>query len=139
MKAKSFEMLLAESLMSIFLELPLTIVQGANLTGFQPSGDAMEMKGVVANSPSNRALLTRCGGLICLALDAEVHDVIPADGAVVNDDVPGPEGDGVPFLHLESLLASLVGDGGGGISGGRSGTFIVDLHLDANKDCSWSK
>ncbi len=26
-----------------------------------------------------------------LALNAEIHDVVPADGTVVNDDVPSPE------------------------------------------------
>lgn len=35
----------------------------------------------------------------------EVHDVISADGAVVNDNVPGPEGDGVPLLDLKTLLS----------------------------------
>ena len=39
--------------------------------------------------------------LISLTLDAEVHDVVPADGAVVHDDVPGPQRHGVPLLHLE--------------------------------------
>ena len=35
--------------------------------------------------------------MIGLAVDAEVHDVVAADGAVVDDDVPGPERDGVPL------------------------------------------
>ena len=61
----------------------------------------MEVKSVVAHSPSDSALLGCGGGLIGLALDAEVHDVVAADGAVVDDNVPGPEGDGVPLLHLE--------------------------------------
>ena len=39
--------------------------------------------------------------LISLALDAEVHDVVPADGAVVHHDVPGPQRYGVPLLNLE--------------------------------------
>ncbi len=42
--------------------------------------------------------------LIGLALDAEVHDVIATDGAIVHHDVPGPQGDRVPLLHLEALL-----------------------------------
>jgi hypothetical protein len=28
----------------------------------------------------------------------EIHDVISADGAVVDDDIPGPECNGVPLL-----------------------------------------
>ena len=42
--------------------------------------------------------------LVGLALDAQVHDVVAADGAVVHHDVPGPQRHGVPLLHLEPLL-----------------------------------
>ena len=42
--------------------------------------------------------------LVGLALDAQVHDVVPADGAVVHHDVPGPQRYRVPLLHLEPLL-----------------------------------
>ena len=47
----------------------------------------------------------------------QIHDVISADGAVVDDNVPCPQGDGVPFLHLEALLvieglAGLAGNAG---------------------------
>ncbi len=27
----------------------------------------------------------------------EIHNVIPADGAVVHHDIPGPQGDGIPL------------------------------------------
>jgi len=69
-------------------------------------GDAVEVKGMVAHPPSDGALLGGGGGLIGLALDAEVHDVVATDGAVVDDDVPGPEGNGVPLLHLEPEITS---------------------------------
>ena len=39
--------------------------------------------------------------LVSLTLDAQVHDVVAADGAVVHHDVPSPQRDGRPFLHLE--------------------------------------
>ena len=42
--------------------------------------------------------------LVGLALDAEVHDVVATDGAVVHHDVPGPQSHSVPLLHLEPLL-----------------------------------
>ena len=42
--------------------------------------------------------------LVGLALDAEVHDVVATDGAVVHHDVPGPQRHGIPLLHLEPLL-----------------------------------
>ena len=51
----------------------------------------------VADTPGDGALFTRCRCLICLALDAEVHDVVSADGAVVDDDVPSPQSDRVPL------------------------------------------
>jgi len=43
-----------------------------------------------------------------LTIDAQIHDVVSADGAVVNDDVPGPESYRVPLLYFESLLVLAV-------------------------------
>lgn len=54
----------------------------------------------IANTPSDGALLTSGRGLVCLALDAEIHDVVSADSAVVDYDIPSPQGDRVP-LGLE--------------------------------------
>jgi hypothetical protein len=51
----------------------------------------------VANAPGNGALLARGRGLVGLALDAEIHDVVTADGAVVDDNVPGPESYSIPL------------------------------------------
>ena len=56
-----------------------------------------EQSSYVANSPSNSTFLARSGSLIRLAVNAEVHDVISADGAVVDDDIPSPESDRVPL------------------------------------------
>ena len=86
---------------SIFLELPVPVVEGTDLPGLQPPGDAVEVEGVVAHPPGHGALLAGGAGLVGLALDAQVHDVVPADGAVVNHNVPSPQGHGVPLLHLE--------------------------------------
>jgi len=41
----------------------------------------------VANSPSNGALITGGRGLVCLALDAQIHDVVATDGTVVHHNV----------------------------------------------------
>lgn len=41
----------------------------------------------IADSPSNGALLTRGAGLISLAFNTEIHDVIAANSAVVDDNV----------------------------------------------------
>lgn len=51
----------------------------------------------VADAPGYSALLTSGRGLVCLALDAEVHDVISADGAVVDDYIPGPQSHSIPL------------------------------------------
>lgn len=57
----------------------------------------------VTDSPCNSALFTCGGRLVGLALDAEVHDVVTANGAVVDNDIPTPEGYRVP-LQLVSMV-----------------------------------
>ena len=64
----------------------------------------MEVEGVVAHPPGHGAPLAGGRGLVGLALDAQVHDVVPADGAVVHHDVPGPQSNSIPLLHLKPLL-----------------------------------
>ena len=43
--------------MSVLLELPVPVVQGTNLSGLEPSGDAVEVEGVVTHPPRHGALL----------------------------------------------------------------------------------
>ena len=62
----------------------------------------MEVEGVVADTPSLIALLS-IGYLVSLTVDAGLHDMVPADGTVVNVDVPGPECHSVPFFDFEPL------------------------------------
>lgn len=100
-------MCLCRHLSTVLLELPVSIVERAHLSCLEPSRDAVKVEGVIADSPGDRAFFARSGSLICLALDAEVHDVISADGAVVDDNVPGPKSYGVPLLDLEALLVTL--------------------------------
>ena len=91
---------------TIFLELPVSVVERADLSRLEPSGNAVEVEGVlqlsamafqrelcstyIADAPCNGALLASGGSLVGLALDAQVHDVVAADGAVVDDDIPRP-------------------------------------------------
>ena len=101
---------------AVLLELPVTVVERADLTCLEPAGDAVEVEGVlyehklasstiddgegstyVADTPGDGALLRGRRSLVGLAVDAQVHDVVAADGAVVDDDVPGPECDGIPL------------------------------------------
>jgi hypothetical protein len=66
----------------------------------------MEVESMIANTPSGGALVLNVGDLTSLAVDARLHDVILADGTVINVDVPGPECYGIPFLNLESFLGA---------------------------------
>merc|ERR1719384_1035 len=104
-------------LVSVLLELPVPVVEGADLPGLEPAGDAVEVEGVVTHPPGNRALLAGGARLVCLALDAQVHDVVAADGAVIHHDVPGPQRHRVPLLHLEPLLVLALSSVGGASSG----------------------
>ena len=74
-------------LLSVTLEVPLRVTQWANVSRSQPTRDAMEVEGVIADAPCHRALL-RCGTrLIGLTFDAQVHDVISANGTRVHNNV----------------------------------------------------
>lgn len=63
----------------------------------------MEMKGVIADSPCYCTLFTGSRGLIGLAFNAKIHDVVSADGAVVDYYIPSPKSDGIPLFDLELL------------------------------------
>jgi hypothetical protein len=54
----------------------------------------------IADTPGDGALFARGRRLVGLALNAQVHDVVTADGAVVDDNVPGPESYGVPLSRV---------------------------------------
>jgi len=69
----------------------------------------MEMEGMIADSPRHSTFLCSSSALVCLALDAKVHDMISADCAVVYNDVPRPERNRIPLLNFESLFAVTCG------------------------------
>ena len=62
----------------------------------------------IADTPCDRALLGRGRSLVGLAVDAQVHDVVAADGAVVDHDVPRPERDGVPLQNVSMVSRNLA-------------------------------
>jgi hypothetical protein len=64
--------------------------------------DLVTGRAYVANAPSYRALLARGGSLVSLALDAEVHNMVSADCATIDDDIPCPKCHSVP-LEKRSL------------------------------------
>jgi hypothetical protein len=72
---------------AVLLEFPLSVIQRADLPRLQPSRNAMEVKGVVAHTPCHHTLVARCRSLVRLALNAQVHDMVPADGAVVHHNI----------------------------------------------------
>ena len=62
---------------------------------------------------------TRCTNLFLIIflkyfnLIILTHDMIAANGTIVDDNVPGPEGDRVPLLNLEAFL---LARGGGAVN-----------------------
>ena len=46
------------------------LTQGAHLASLEPSGNAVEVEGVVAHTPGDCAFLVGVGDLVGLALDA---------------------------------------------------------------------
>lgn len=95
--------LFSNSSVTVSLELPVSVVQWADLSSFQPSWDAMEVKGVIADTPSLSALLWGISDLTGLAFDARIHDMVTADGTIVNVDVPTPKGNSVPLFDFKAL------------------------------------
>jgi len=79
-----------KKLFPILLELPVPVIKRTDLTGFQPAGNTMKVESVITDAPGDGTLLTDGTGLVRLTLDAEVHDVVTADGTVLDDDIPRP-------------------------------------------------
>jgi hypothetical protein len=46
-----------------------------------------------------------------LAFDTNIHDVVAADGACVNNDIPAPQGHSVPLLDLEAAVGKRINKG----------------------------
>jgi hypothetical protein len=92
---------------SILLKFPIPIIQWTHLPRLQPPRDAVKVESVIADTPCDSAFFSGGGGLVSLAFDAQVHDVVTADGAVVNDDVPGPECDRVPLMYALVILSRM--------------------------------
>jgi hypothetical protein len=69
---------------AVLLELPVLVIERANVPRLEPPRDTVEMKGVVAHAPGHSAILSATPRLIGLAFDALVHDVVAADRTVVN-------------------------------------------------------
>lgn len=92
-------------LFTIFLKLPRTITKWTNVSGFQPSGNAMKVECVITDSPSNGAFVVCAGPWVSLAFYTKVHDVVSADCTVVDFDVPGPHSYRGPFFNLKTLRA----------------------------------
>jgi len=76
------------------------------LPSLQPSRNAVEMEGVVAYSPGDCALFSGGSTLVCLTFNAQVHDVIPADGAVVDHDIPSPQCHCIPLQCVSMPLGA---------------------------------
>ena len=74
------------------MELPFFVVKRADDPRLEPPRDAVEVEGVVADSPGSGALLICIANGVSLAVNAGLHNVVLADGAVVDVDVYNKEG-----------------------------------------------
>lgn len=91
--------------MPILLEFPLSVVQRTHLPCFEPARDAVEVESMVTDAPCHGALFRSSGRLVGLTFYAKIHNVVPADGTVINHNIPGPEGYCIPLFHFKALLA----------------------------------
>ena len=87
---------------SVLLKLPVFVVEGAHLPRFEPPRDAVKVKGVVAHAPRDDALVVRVCRLIRLAFDARIHDMISANSARVDLNIPRPHCDSVPLFNFKN-------------------------------------
>lgn len=97
----------------------------------------MEVESMVANSPCDSALLAGSGCLVRLTFYAKIHDMVSADGAVVDYDIPSPQRDGVPLLDFKLLLVRAFADDTVGLFGGHPGIAHFDVsHVRIARDLS---
>ena len=89
---------------TIALIVPFFVAQRAHCSRLEPPGDTVEVEGMVAGAPCLGALFGSVRYLLSLAFHAGLHDVVSADGAVVNVDVPCPECYSIPLFHFEARL-----------------------------------
>lgn len=90
-------------LLSDLLVLPGPVIQRTHLSGLEPPGDAMIMERMATHTPRGHAIC-QLFETVGLTLDTWLHQVVTADGTGVYDDVPRPEGDRGPLLHLEPFF-----------------------------------
>lgn len=57
----------SRSLLTVLLVLPFSVIQWTNLSCLEPPRDAVEVEGVIADSPSDGAFFTGGGSLVGLA------------------------------------------------------------------------
>ena len=88
---------------AVRLQIPFFVVEGANLPGPKPPCDTVGVKTVGARARHDVTILY-VRFLVGLAIDANVHGVVSADGAVFCDQVPRPETNSCELFYFEIRL-----------------------------------
>ena len=99
-----FTISLKHSSITNLLICPVSVVQGTNISRFQPPRNAVQMEGMIASPPSGNTLLVALIQRVWLAFDTRFHQVISTDCTCLNNNIPQPECNRRPFLDLELLL-----------------------------------
>ena len=92
--------------LTILLKGPGLVAEWTRLSLLQPSRDAMEMECMIAGAPSHGALLGAALLLGGLTLNANLHEVVSADGTIVDFAFPLPHRNGVPLFDQELVVLS---------------------------------
>lgn len=88
-------------------QLPRLVVQRACISRLDPFIDAVQVESVITNTPCCHTFVICVGHSLRLAFDAWFHNVVSANGTVVNGYIPRPERHRCPFFNLESFFFGL--------------------------------
>jgi len=75
------------TLFTITLEFPFCVAKRADVSGFEPAWNTVEVESMIANTPSDGAFFACSRLLVSLAFNAQVHNMISANSASIDNDI----------------------------------------------------